>query len=365
MTNTISMKDKVIWGVWWGASGDALGLAVEKKTKDEILKVVGDIREYMPIKWNGFLDKEFGKPWFPYKPEDTWVISDDSIFTMAGMNSISEKWWIEIQHLFDTHKKLFDQYWWHWFGGDTRKKFKAYTWDIASLHNHSRGNGIMMKQFPYSVWFSRIDPQAGTQYDVDTEMEKIISVTHDTPVAKITWMLHNKTLIYLLLTDPEQLDTKRLLSNLLTFSHHYEDRLIDENDPLYTPDTHMYISPFIKKLIAQQKSIEAWHPYSLQQILDTYIIQLADPIENKKMKPWFHVASTFGLVYACFLQNQNFEWLLNSIRIWYDTDTQAAIIGNMIWALKWPFYDQKYVDWIQDKWVIQNSLNSFIKALSL
>ncbi len=44
----------------------------------------------------------------------------------------------------------------------------------------------MMKQFPYSVWFSRIDPQAGTQYNIDEEMEKIISVTHDTPVAKIT-----------------------------------------------------------------------------------------------------------------------------------------------------------------------------------
>lgn len=196
-------------------------------------------------------------------------------------------------------------------------------------------------------------------------MEKIISVTHDTPVAKITWMLHNKTLMYLLWTQPENLNMNQMLLNLLELSTHYENRLIDVRDPLYKPDTHMCISPIIQKLITQQASIEAWNSYSLQQILDTYIIQLSDPVENKKMKPWFHVASTFWLVYACFLQNQNFEGLLNSIRIWYDTDTQAAIIGNMIGALQWPFYDQKYVDWIQDKWIVQASLNQFTKALRI
>lgn len=362
---TISMKDKIIWWVWWGVSGDALWLAVEKRTSDYILNVIGDITDYMPIKWNWFLEKEFEKPWFRYKPDDTWVISDDSIFTMAGMDSISEKWWIEIQHLFDTHKKLFDQYGWYWFGWDTRKRFEAYTWDITTLHNHSRANGIMMKMLPYSVWFSRIPVQEFMPFDVDTEMEKIISVTHDTPVAKITWLLHNKTLMYLLNSDPETFDPHAMLSYLLRISHHYEDRFIDESDALYTADTHMYISPIVKKLIAQQKAIQAWNPYSLQQILDTFIITLEDPIMNAKMKPWFHVASTFGLVYACFLQNQNFEWLLNSIRIWYDTDTQASIIGNMIWALTWPFYEQKYVDGIQDKEIIQKSLDRFINILEL
>lgn len=63
--------------------------------------------------------------------------------------------------------------------------------------------------------------------------------------------------MYLLLTDPDNLDINRMLSSLLTLSHHYEDRLIDEKDPMYTPDTHMYISPIIKKIINQQKAIEA------------------------------------------------------------------------------------------------------------
>jgi hypothetical protein len=51
----------------------------------------------------------------------------------------------------------------------------------------------------------------------------------------------------------------------------------------------MRISPILQKLITQQNRIDKGDPYSLDEILETYIVSLSDPEENKKMKPGFHV----------------------------------------------------------------------------
>jgi len=118
----------------------------------------------------------------------------------------------------------------------------------------------------------------------------------------------------------------------------------DTSKTMNNPDCAMRITPILKKLLTQQERIDAGNPYSLDEIIETYTIQLADTKNNATLKPGFHVASTFGLVYACFLQHQDFEGLLNAIRIGYDTDSQAAIIGAMIGALRGPFYDPSYIE---------------------
>jgi ADP-ribosylglycohydrolase len=82
------------------------------------------------------------------------------------------------------------------------------------------------------------------------------------------------------------------------------------------------------------------------------------------MRPWYHVASTFWIVYALFLQNQTFQSLIDAIRIWYDTDSQASIIGSMVGALKWPFYEQKYIEWLKDKDDLAVAVKNFQGALN-
>jgi ADP-ribosylglycohydrolase len=85
--------------------------------------------------------------------------------------------------------------------------------------------------------------------------------------------------------------------------------------------------------------------------------------DARGMKAWFHVASTIWLVYACFMQNMNFQWVIDAISIWQDTDSQWSMVGAMVWALKWPFYEQKYIDGIAKKDTIADELNDFQHTL--
>lgn len=371
---TPTLQQKIQWAIRWWAIGDALWLAVEKKTKAEITENFWDIREYIPVERNEFIAKDIqaGKKLL-FNPQETGIISDDTIFTMAWMNSISAKNNIALQHLFDAHKILFDKYGDTFFGWMTKERFKKYTvwWDRNILYNKSWSNGMLMKQFPYAAYFSALKKEAEKKWinpdelgwSIDNTIWEITATTHDTKIAHLVSVLHNKTLMYLLDSTPENFDARRLLEHLYSIAPIWERMLwINENDPSYDLDADMRISPILEKLLTQQSSIDAGLPYTYDQIIDTYIVRLdeaKDPNINKKMKPWFHVASTFGLVYACFLQNQNFQWVVDAIQIWYDTDSQGAVIGNMIGALHWPFYDQKYIDWLKDKKDIQQSLKKF------
>ncbi len=381
----IPLSQKIEGAIRWGAIGDALWLAVEMKTKEEISENFWDLREYIPIKHNIFLAKAAEKASLDTENiskslEETGIISDDTIFTMAWMHSITETWKINIQHIFDTHKNYFDTYGEDaWFGSITSKNFKTYTWDIKNLHSTSRWNGVMMKQFPYAAYLSEWAKKA---YDAgvdiahvaanpDDEILRITQTTHDTPIAKLTSLFHQKMLISLLNSQPEDFDIEKKLQRFIRIAPFRENQLCihkhsEEESTPSNPDHTIRITPIFQKLLKQYKSIQAWKPYSYQQILDEYIVHLdesTDPLINKKMKPWFHVASTFGIVYACFLQNPNFAWLLDAIKIWYDTDTQWAIIGNMIWALHGPFYDQKYINWIKEKETIQKHIDDFKHAV--
>lgn len=235
----------------------------------------------------------------------------------------------------------------------------------------------MMKQFPYVAYFHALEKKAieeQTAYPelygfIDNTMAEIVRTTHDTPIAKLTSVFHNKMLIELLDTQPSDLDLWKTLLFYKKIAPYRETMMgIDEYEKTseYDPDSHMRITPIFKKLLTQRESIQAGKPYTLDQMIQTYLVQLDEkkiPGINQTMKPGFHVASTFGLVYGCFIQNQNWQWLLDAIHLWYDTDSQGAIIGNMIWALHGPFYEQKYIDGLHDKKDLQESLDAFTKVI--
>lgn len=335
-------------------------LSVEKRTTEEVATMFGKVDKYHALKHNGFLEEIMQKEKdFPYSPEDIWVISDDTIFSLAGMKSITEKAGIDLVHLFQTHKSMFDEFGPYWFGEMTREKFKqlSQSWDLSILTNRSWGNGIMMKQFPYAAYFKW---NADDDNQIDNDMEAIAEVTHDSAIAKLTAIVHNKALIYLLDHTPQNFNPKLFLHYLYNIAALFEERYtFDESN-----DLDMRITPIIKKLMAQQQSIEAGKPYTLQQIADEYYTKIQDPaLADKPMKWGFHVATTFGFVYANFLQDRDWNWLLQAVNIGYDADSQWAVIGNMIGALNWPFYDQKFVDDLRDKAYIQNTLDQFLKAL--
>lgn len=154
----------------------------------------------------------------------------------------------------------------------------------------------MMKQFPYAAYFHAIQkkydyPEAG--FFIDNTMAEITKATHDTPIAKLTAIFHNKVLLTLLDIQPEDLDIGKILKHLHTISPYRENMVgIDETSSTYDPDSDMRITPILDKLLLQRSSIQAGKPYTLEQILETYLVTLDEkkaPGINKKMKPGFHV----------------------------------------------------------------------------
>lgn len=359
MVKIISFNDKVEWAMRWVAIGDTLWLPFEKRTKEYIKENFGIISDYIPVWNNTFIAEERAiHKDMPIKDTDIWLYSDDTIFTLAGMKAIAESWKIALDRLFRIHKEYIDEYgpyrfWW------VRERFASFTPDkpLSHLTYPSWGNGVMMKQFPYAAYFVATKMSWDEQ---DELMEAITSVTHNSPITKYVCLVHNRMLTTLFTSQPDTFDMWKTLEELYTMAKIYESR-IAQNE--INPNANFLVTPILIKLQEQWKSLQAWTPYSYQDIIDTYLITMIWP-DGRWMKPWFHVASTIWLVYACFMQNMNFQWVIDAISIWYDTDSQWSMVGAMVWALQWPFYDQKYIDGISKKNTVKQELSDFQKKLS-
>lgn len=366
MENTISFLDKVEWWSRWVPVGDALWLPFENMKSAAITDLIGWVKDYIPVKNHNKITEyvELKKWYAPINLDDSGVISDDAILTLAGFYSITEKWKIDISNLFWRHKKMHETYGWYWFSETVDNKLKKYDWssDLSALqeNNTSFGNGVMMKQFPYAAYFYIYGKKYWADDDsMDSTIANITSITHNTPTAKTISVLHNKALIYMFDNQPSEFDMWKLLHTLLIIAPRYDDMYGAD----WSSDIALRVTPIIDNLVKQWESVQSWNPYTYQQILDTYLVKFSDPKMNKWMKPWYHVASTFGIVYACFMQNMNFQWVIDAITIWQDTDSQWSIVWSMVWALKWPFYEQKYIDWIQKKDEIYSAITGFQNTL--
>lgn len=80
----------------------------------------------MPIGNHKLLKKDIAAGIVPFTECDTGIISDDTIFTMAGMNGITKAKKIDLQVLFDAHKILFEKYGKYGFGDNTKSSFEKY-----------------------------------------------------------------------------------------------------------------------------------------------------------------------------------------------------------------------------------------------
>lgn len=339
--NTIQQKTHA--AVRWGALWDAIWLPFEiQKMKD----ISADLVEapFHPIKLHGHVKRSFDKGEFAGDIEQWGYISDDTVLTLAGMQSLINKGQIEIEDLFSQHNIFLKRFGKMWFGKGTLKSLSEMdSWrNPLEAWQFSRGNGVMMKQFPYAL-DAYLHPHAPEV--MDKKIDAIAQCTHLTPVARLTAVLHNRFLLHLLKQDSQQpLNRDAILPHMYVIAQAYEKNKL-YLEWLRDADSSYPVSEIINKLHDQYISLKADKPYSLQQILDTYTHQG----ENKDAKYGFHVASTFGYVYSTFLQKQNRDGLLDTIRIGEDTDTQASIIGNMIGAYKGEFYDKALLNQLQNK----------------
>ncbi len=339
----ISLKEKVNWAVRWGALWDAIGLPFETKKLGTIAPALEEAF-FHPVGMNARTQKSKKNNNFSGDLEKSGYISDDTILTLAGLQSLINKGKIEIEDLFNEHREFIKRFGTMWFGKGTLKSLSEMdSWrNPLEAWQFSRGNGVMMKQFPYAL-DAYLHPHAPEV--MDKKIDTIAQCTHLTPVARLTAILHNRILLHLLRQPSDQpLNRDAILPHMYLIAQAYEkNRLYLEW--LRDADSSYPVSEIIKKFHDQYIALKANKPYSLQKILDTYTLQG----ENKDAKYGFHVASTFGYVYSIFLQKQNRYGLLDTIRIGEDTDTQAAIIGNMIGAYKGEFYDKALLEQLRNK----------------
>lgn len=340
-----NFKQKVESMLIWWAIWDALGIPVEMKTKEFIKEKYWKVDNFIESSKNVF----FNKWWLA--TGKTWLVSDDTILTFAWIESFIEASKIDFDNLMDVSIKAYNNFP-YWFGWWTRNAFAKYEelekqnpnkqnykdlWD-----KNSAWNWVIMKQSPYAAYFTAKNIK---QNSIEDNIETLTKLTHWHGTAIVASLVHNNFLMELLKAD-ENLNLEELLKYLIDYSETIEEKFLEEDNDK--------ISDLLKNLQEDQKN---WWLKSYDEILKKYWWW-----EEKIYASWY-VIITMWIVYSLFLNKQNFDSLLDSINIGWDTDTFWAIIWNMIWAYKAKFYSEYYENWVADIKSLKKETNKFINMI--
>jgi hypothetical protein len=72
------------------------------------------------------------------------------------------------------------------------------------------------------------------------------------------------------------------------------------------------------------------------------------------------ITVTFGIVYCLFFRDMWIQSMWDAVNFWWDTDTYASIIWNMLWALNGEIYDEKLLNKIKDIDKLKKQADDFI-----
>jgi len=325
--NSISQEEKLknkieSWLLWW-AIGDALGAPVEMTTKEQIFAKHGRVEDYLPIKNNMF----FNKHWF--ESDEGGRVTDDTILTFALIKSYNELERLDLDDIFKKHQEEYDKFP-YGFGSATRFGMQNIKEGMSlqkSWMKDSAGNGVVMKQFPLAAI-------ASVKNISDENMAELINTytraTHNSDIAVVASLVHHKFLKLLLETQPKKLHKMELLHQLIEFILPYEQQY---------PQAENNISDMLTTLSTYINETGAF------TLNDDDIIELfgRGKLDENNPRDIFksgYVLSTLWIVYALFLRGWNFEALINAVNIGWDTDSYAAIMGNMMGAYQWIEYEK-------------------------
>jgi len=331
------------WIRWW-AIGDALWAPVEMRTKENINEFFGKVTTYLSVLNNGWFEAK----WFP----ESWggYVTDDTLLSLALIKSYNELGDVDLADVFKKHQEAYDSFP-YGFGGATKfgmRNIKEWTPLTESWQKGSAGNGVVMKQFPLAAIASVKDIP-------DEEMAELINTytraTHDSDLAAVSSIVHHKFLKTLLETEPNKLNKKELTKQLVDFIKPYEAKY---------PESENKISDLLISLNDMINEETNTLDISDDEIIAKFGRWELDPNNPRDIFKSWYVLFTLGMVYALFLRNQDFEWLIDTINIGGDVDSNAAIIGNMIGAYQGIEYPEYYTDGLQKKDEIRTDTNEFI-----
>lgn len=350
-------KEKVVHSTLWPNIGDAAWVPTEMMTYQKIQSTFWKVTTYLDANNSVLIQRAVRlSKWKVELPADwiKWIISDDSEFQSAWMESFIDSADIDLDNLMIYLIKTYENYP-YWFWRSTEQAFERYKQrekDTPNKLNYidlwwpkQAWNGVLMKQAPYASIFL-----AGWYSDEEIEktMVNICKITHGSPTAIIASLVHNKLLMELLKVW-ENLETNiwELFSYLQMYSETLEKKYLQEWDDK--------ISLLLEKLLEDYK---AWWLGSYEEVLEKYWWW------EKIIYSSGYIITTLWIVYSLFLKRQNFESLIDCVNIGWDTDTYGAIIGWMLGAYKSKFYEDRFIDWLHEKDYLVDISNRFSEKLT-
>ena len=353
MKNTI-IEDKIYSWVLGGAIGDAMWAPTEMLTQEEIIeKYDGRVTDYQPTKENGF----FKRLEFPL--EGGWYVTDDTILSMSLMKSYSQKWELDLLDILETSWQDYENFP-YGFGGATRYGLERVVvkWKDPSVSGKTNGagNGVIMKQFPLAVIHHVHNIP---QEQRDKFIEEYTRATHNSNIAVVGSILHDKFLTELLEYPAGNLDVVSLLFRLKDFIIPYEEKYLDA--------ATMY-SSILDTLTERVDVMFNALDMTDEEILDVFGWKAEEWDSKIKYRKIIfksgYVVTSLAIVYALFLRKPDtFDAIVDAVNIGWDTDSYAAMVGNMVWAYTWQSYADQYINGLQSKDEIVWCTKGFISTL--
>lgn len=274
-----TLKEKTYYGIMGGFIGDALGMPVEAKTAAEIIDLYGRVTTYLRPTRPGWENKKSG------------TFTDDTQLALVVMKSLTESG-LNMQSLAEGHIKAYRscQEGWGRTSTNAIKQLLAGV-PISESGNHEdirlgRSNGVIMKLFPL-VAFMELNDTFSTEFLIE-----FTRLTHNTNEAIGSSLVFSKLIRAVL--NSKKFNSKMLRQTIL------------EAAPIST------------------------YPELYPWLLDAFTTKYVGGNGRER----FSCHCSLAVTIQCFLQSEGeFNGVIKAVNYGGDTDTNAAMVGNLVGAL--------------------------------
>lgn len=323
-------KEKIYNSLMLGAIGDSMWLATEFKTQQQIKKEFwGYVKDILSSLTNEHLIKTKKAP---SNKLLAWIVSDDTLLTFKSVESIVDKQRIDLFDILSKYIKIYEKYpYFLWRATQESIKRFISTKSVRNVSNtKSLWNWALMRIAPIILYlfYKRVSMKEFEQNIID-----YTKLTHS-----------NKSVIFA----------------SLIYAYYFVQLLNEKNHIKWLENTYDYSLQFDDKKFS--KIIEQLLKKSLNTISYDEFSKIYAPKSNE-LKTCWNVYKTLEIVIALFLHDQSFNSLIKAVNIWWDTDTYASILGNMLWAYK-EKPKKEFLEKLVDYKKFEKLINKFILTIN-
>lgn len=304
-----TLRSKVKGMIFGGAIGDARGLPFETMTMEQIAELdPNSAHRYFLSDSRYFKDLKLGD------------VSDDTQLTIATMQGLIDAGDFDLSTIGWAHVAEMETTTKGW-GKTTKEAIQRIQQGFPVTEsgklgpNRGTGNGVVMKQSPLAAWWA-----SSRKLPINQKVVDYAAMTHATTTAAYSALIHHWTIYDLLYLDPTHPFNVDGLLDIASFVAN--DEHAEEEQDRYRVDhlekTEGDIFAEINKLWTIRNRISELTPQQIREMFGGGTS---------------YVCHSLPTSYAYFYRNpHSFQTILDVIRSGGDTDSNGAIVGNLIGA---------------------------------